>query len=131
MEKKLENIFVTYEIAKLAYEKGFREWCACLVSKERGHTPNFHEKEVDGYIETLFDLECEQDEIINEHNPCPTHFQLISWLRENHEILIILCSDKTFEVELTNGDYFTDGDNLIIDINKAIEIALNILPYKQ
>lgn len=113
MENKLENIFVSYEIAKLAYEKGFREWCAGIGV-------------CDNSVGTM--LNTEKDDIDFEYlgNPSkgyyglPTHFQLMAWLLDNHNIDMFilhrtLSNRGSLDVEKFN-------------INIALEIALNTLP---
>lgn len=121
MEKKLENIFVPYEIAKLAYQKGFREWCAGIDI-------------CDNSVGTI--LNTEEDDIDFEYfgNPSkgyyglPTHFQLMDWLQSNHNVQITMHKEGGFTVFDKDGFMKFDKGKPRFEINKALEIALNTLP---
>lgn len=123
MEKELENIFVPYEIAKLSYEKGFREWCCALVTSDdlfmnatKNYEPDF------GY--TLLSNGLGQFGL-------PTHFQLIAWLKYNHNIHLSFEKNGKFSVcipEKLSFRWIVEDDTIEFEINKALEVALNTLP---
>ena len=110
MNKKFKNVFVDFELAKLAYQKGFKEWCPSMVSKKRGYTPTFYEKLIEGSLHTLFDLSEIKDYPVNQHYYCPTHSQLIFWLKDNHNI--------NLEIKMVNKTY---------ELNDLLTLALNTL----
>lgn len=72
MQEQFKNIFVTLEVAKMAKEKGFVEWCAAYYSiRHELIYPN-----IDGFGNLLADCDNQQECI-----ELPTHHQLIEWLR--------------------------------------------------
>lgn len=115
MNEKLNNIFVTVNVAKLANEKGFDEWCACLYSNEIGIISNSK----DCY---------EWDTSISEPSTVwlriPTHFQLIKWLKDKHNIDVQMHHNGLWDVQNIDGEYVDLG----LEINEALIIALNQIP---
>jgi hypothetical protein len=121
MNQKLENIFVSVDVAKLAKEKGFNEWCACLYHINTGSIiPNEHE----GDFDYKYD--------VNDKGSCfciPTHFQLIVWLRVKHRIYV---SDNNIaSIETYNRFSITQFMSTKVfvakTINEALTIALNLI----
>ena len=126
MIQQLKNIFVPYNVAKLAYEKQFGEWCACLVSEKRGHTPNFSDIKVNGYIETHFGLEFEIRPI-NGHYYCPTHLQLILWLKNTHNIDVTMGHNGLWSVLDSQGTLIYQNDECFFEINQALDLGLKLV----
>jgi len=126
MNDKLKNIFVPYEIAKLAYEKGFREWCACIGENRCNIFLNSEGEYID------FDY---MGVPINGYYGLPTHFQLISWLKINHDIDVsnsaLGFTGKWVVIDVTGCHVCNLKMDDEFEINEAIEVALNILPDKQ
>lgn len=133
MKKQLEKIFIHFNLAKLAYSKGFRQWCACIAFNENDYRPNFIEKVIDDNLhgkclETFFDLEDTEFEIGESHYYCPTHLQLISWLSEKYDIQVTLKVNGMWKVIAHTGHtIYNSFSKTEFEINEAIEIALNLL----
>jgi hypothetical protein len=75
MQKELENIFVPEAVARLAKDKGFNEWCAS-TNLGGDILPIIKNK---SYV---FDFDFNPKYSL----PTPTHFQLIKWLKDIHDI---------------------------------------------
>jgi len=127
MRQELINIFVPFDLAKLAYEKQFSEWCACLVSKKTGHSPNFIEKFIRGGFETLFDFKDKSNIYLNGFYSCPTHLQLIIWLKNNHKIDVTMGHNGLWSVLNQEGHLVYQNDECFFEINQALEIGLKLV----
>lgn len=128
MNEKLKNIFVPYNVAKLAFEKGFTEWCALVDIKDStiGVYPNIADFEIEGEFYSLFDFKYKSDDSKTEYG-IPTHFQLIDWLKDKHNIDVLMENNGTWYVLDKKGMMsFLDSENEF-EINQALEVALNLL----
>lgn len=78
----MKNLVVSYEVAKLAYEKGFDEDCIfCLNQLGNFETPSLSTRVI------LFSLEDTSNAVENglpKVYLAPTHTQLNLWLWKNH-----------------------------------------------
>lgn len=112
MQDQLKNIFVAKEVAKLAKEKGFNEWCAGYYRiDEENVLPN----SVFGHgfiLET-----CDNPEKFIE---APTHFQLIRWIEETFFVRISRNNERWWIVKEKGFE-----PTYIEDINMALEFALD------
>lgn len=119
MNSKLQNIFVSLEAAKMAQEKGFDEWCA------GNYFPNHSQNKVIPNINKYSEF-CESYESYDSCIPAPTHYQLIKWLLDNHQI------DVWYG--FSEWSVYRSGDQSAIgyaeSINEALLLALNQLPNK-
>ena len=117
MQEQLKNIFVSLEVAKMAKEKGFSEWCAAYYSvRHETIYPN-----IDGFGSLLADCDNPQECI-----EFPTHFQLVEWLFKNHKIYIFQESTETWKVDFNlKSGWF--GHVYINTINDALIFALNLV----
>ena len=128
MNNKLKNIFVPYNVAKLAFEKGFTDWCAGINNKLNQVISNC---ESDDF---KFDFEYITDDNDGEYG-IPTHFQLIDWLKDKHNIDVLNCQfplNGLYKVLDSNGYYGKNEEfDTEFEINQALEVALNLLPNFQ
>ncbi len=126
MNKQLKNIFVPFEIAKLAKQKGFYEWCAFKYGDHLDNGNPVFYGNTDGEGTFL----CEYDNGIdnNEDLSIPTHFQLMMWLVEQHHIEVTMKSSGMFKVFEKSGSILWVDNNNEFEINEALEHALNLLP---
>lgn len=120
MDQKLNNIFVPVDVAKLARDKGFNEWCACLFHINTGNIiPNEHESDFDYNYD------------VNDKGLCfciPTHFQLIKWLNKNYGIEVQIMPIGIFVVGDNMGFLvMNDKNESDLEINEALTIALNLI----
>ena len=126
MNDKLKNIFVPYNVAKLAFEKGFTEWCAGLQKKELELILNTHP-----ILNYENDYQYFGDDNDGEYG-IPTHFQLITWLHNNHNIDVLNYQfplNGLYQVLDSNGYYGKNEEfDTEFEINQALEVALNLLP---
>lgn len=117
MQEQLKNIFVSLEVAKIAKEKGFSEWCAAYYSVR--HETIF--SNIHGFSNLLAD--CDNPEECIE---LPTQFQLIQWLITNHKICILQESTEIWKVDFNlRSGWF--GQVCISTINDALIFALNLV----
>lgn len=112
--------YVSFEIAKLLKEKGFDESCRAVYEEEvlRINTLcDYHNSELSSYI-------C-----------APTHQMAMKWLRELHNIFIVIEPHKYDYINEKNASYVTSlwqGDNYYENITskdyptyeEAIEASL-------
>jgi len=117
MRKELLKICVPFVIAKLAYEKGFKELCVFGVNEEE-HFPI-----VDSDEEFLFEYFEKQDDI--EVYYCPTHLQLIDWLNKTHDIQVSLKVNGLWRVIAPSGYTLFKEHITEFEVNDAIFLALN------
>ena len=119
MSKKIENIFVTLEVAKMAKEKGFDEWCAA-----------FWDCGVNGYFlfpNLNFNKSKEWGNAPSSYQCiAPTHFQLTQWLITNHKIYVFQESTERWKIayDLACGRF---GQNYRNTINEALLEALKLV----
>ena len=118
MQQELKNIFVTKEVAKLAKEKGFNEWCVAYYSIRYGTIfPN-----IDGFGNLLND--CDNP---HEFIELPTNFQLIQWLEGKG---YFVCQAITNWRIYSNDGYIRFA--MAFDtINDALIFALNKINQNQ
>lgn len=83
MNDKLKNIFVPYNVAKLAFEKGFTDWCAGINNKLNQVISNCESDDFE------FDYKYIIDDSDGEYG-IPTHFQLIAWIQSKHYINFVM-----------------------------------------
>lgn len=115
MQEQFKNIFVTLEVAKMAKEKWFSEWCAAYYSvRHETIFPN-----IDGFGNLLTGYDNPQECI-----ELPTHFQLTEWLRENHQIDVI----KAVDYKIYIKDELWAND--IESINDALLEALKLVKHE-
>lgn len=127
MTEQLKNIFVPYLLAKLAFEKGFTEWCLATQGKEEPEPlPNFRITTKEGRQVAIFDYPYFSDDSFKEYG-IPTHFQLIAWLKDKHDIDVTMQINGLWAVIASHGYTYDSGDNEF-EINRALEVALNLLP---
>lgn len=120
MNEKLNNIFVTVEVAKLAKEKGFNEWCACLYANEIGFI---------SHSDDCYQWATSRSEPSTVWLRIPTHFQLIEWLRVNHRTEIFTVDPIYWQVRgIDNRCYFINEKGNPLTLNEALTIALNQMP---
>jgi hypothetical protein len=75
----------------------------------------------------LFDFKYKSDDSVGEYG-IPTHFQLIVWLKDKHNIDVTMQINGLWVVIGSNAIYeYFNGDNEF-EINRALEVALNLLP---
>lgn len=132
MKQELKNIFVPYLLAKLAFEKGFTEWCLAVQFKEQSETeplPNAKIVIIEGREVSIFDYPYFSDDSKGEYG-IPTHFQLIAWLKDKHDIDVTMQINGLWAVIASHGYTYDSGDNEF-EINRALEVALNLLPNFQ
>jgi hypothetical protein len=83
LKQDIEPAYVTFEQGKLLYDKGFNIPCQYVVNEiER-------ESSLDFTGEQTFLLEEVEEAASNsgeEHYLCPEQWQVVEWLRLNHEI---------------------------------------------
>ena len=130
MNEKLKNIFVPYNVAKLAFEKGFTEWCVSIsLEDDKDPVPNSIIKDDDdGLIEDhIFDYNYLSDDSYGEYG-IPTHFQLISWLQSEHNIDVEMNQYGLWTVIDSIGVIIYFEEENYFEINQALEVALNLLP---
>lgn len=109
MNELLTNIFVSLEVAKLAKEKGFNEWCACY--KEQKYTESANVRDDLGWYYG------KRKNII----PIPAHYQLIEWLALNHATTVSRAYTGAYIV-------FRGWDvSKYLPINEAFLYALNLI----
>lgn len=126
MTQQLKNIFVPYNVAKLAFEKGFIEWCSAIQGKDQSEPePNVKIVTKEGRRFSLFDYAYLSDDSDGEYG-IPTHFQLISWLKDKHDIDVTMQINGLLAVISTHGYTYDSGDNEF-EINRALEVGLNLL----
>lgn len=117
MNEKLSSIFVPVEVAEMAKEKGFNEWCACVYN-HNGFIPNSdNDWDFSWGIERSKKAGC-----IN----IPTHYQLIKWLNESHHIDVPMHYNGLWDVQNKEGDY----EDLGLELNEALMIALSLIEVK-
>lgn len=113
MTNQFENIFVSLEVAKLAKEKGFNEWCCSYYHGEQKHL-NPHT------FEDNYDIE--NSLFSNFQYQAPTHYQLIEWLSGKG---FRLC--KPYTKWLMYDSKFNKLIETFEDINQALIKALNLI----
>ena len=132
MQQELKNIFVPFELAKLAYEKGFCEWCAgvdfdVVNSKEPtlANTIGMEKngEEADSYI---FDFDFFPN-VKNKLYGVPTHLQLILWLKNTHNIDVTMSHNGLWSVLDSQGTLIYQNDECFFEINQALEIGLKLV----
>lgn len=121
MSEKLKNIFVPIEVAKLAFEKGFTEWCAGINNKLNQVISNCKSDDFE------FDFKYITDDNDGEYG-IPTHFQLIAWLYDKHSINVIIYYNGLWKVYDFGGRPIYFEFESEFEINQALEVALNLLP---
>ena len=125
MNEKLNNIFVTVDVAKLAKEKGFDEWCSAF---SKNQTLKEYENEISYFPNICDSLIGFGFENYGNKNfiSMPTHFQLIKWLKDKHDIDAIILESGLFKVINQYGNRcYNDNDDSEFEINEALTIALN------
>lgn len=117
MNEKLNNIFVTVDVANMAKEKGFDEWCACSVFVKSAMFPQTKSDK--------WAFQERKDKALG----IPTHYQLIKWLKDKHDIDVKMLESGLFKVidQYGNRCYNSDDDNEF-EINESLTIALNQIP---
>lgn len=123
MNEKLQSIFVPEAVARLAKEKGFDEWCACVfVPRLNEYFPNMASSHDFDYV---FDYEFKASNNIDSNLDIPTHFQLIKWLKDKHDIDVQMNFSGFWNVIISSGAWIYDlQDNNDFEINEALELAL-------
>jgi len=125
MQNQLKQIFVPIEIAKLARQKGFDQWCVCKFGDHlcSGHAEFYGNTDGEGTF--LYEYDNGIDD--NQDLSIPTHTQLIMWLVERHSIEVQLQMNGLFTVcDAIGGTLWLDDENHF-EINDAIFHALNLL----
>lgn len=121
MKQELTNIFVPYQVAKLAFEKGFIEWCAGINNKKNQIMSNCESDDFN------FDFKYFTDDSDGEFG-IPTHLQLIVWLKRKHDIDVTMQVNGFWIVlDAFGRDTYFEYENEF-EINQALEVALNLLP---
>jgi len=120
----MKNIFVPYELAVIAKEKGFNEKCINYYSKI--------DKQLSYSMDGVVMLKVDDFNSTN-HVSAPLYQQIVDWFRKNHNIAI----EPTTWVEVTTWmvrnrmTNETIWNNAIKDYyegyNKAIEEALKLI----
>jgi len=119
MEKQLEKICTPFNLSKLAYIKGFRELCVFGVNNEE----YFPISDIDNNF--IFEYFEKEDSI--EVYYCPTHFQLISWFHQKHNIQISQKVNGMYKIIYYTGHTVFHEGKSEFEINEALEVALNLL----
>jgi hypothetical protein len=88
-------MFIPYELAVIAKEKGFNEPCINYYSKIN--------KQLSYLINGVVMLKVD-DYNLNNHTSAPLYQQIVDWLREKHKILIT--------IELLRFAYDAEKDNI-------------------
>ena len=128
MKPKLKNIFVPFELAKLAYEKGFREWCACVSWNEFGHKDYLANSFTFGHrYDFQYDPVNIEEKNENEETSTPTHLQLILWLKNTHNIDVTMGHNGLWSVLDSQGTLIYQNDECFFEINQALEIGLKLV----
>lgn len=130
MNEKLKNIFVPYNVAKLAFEKGFTEWCKSIQGKDdKEPSPNAKiQYDGEGSIPIfVYDYAYLSDDSKGEYG-IPEHSQLIVWLKDKHNIDVVMDYNGLYKVFDSIGNYAYFNDENEFEINQALEVALNLLP---
>lgn len=106
----MKHLFIPYELAIIAKEKGFREKCFGLFNA-------YNNFELDYNIASPYPFDS-----CPVHLPAPTHQQIVDWFREKK---ISICENP-----YTNEWNVTIGDKEICwgySLNKAIEEAFKLI----
>ncbi len=120
----MKHLFVPYEIALLAKEKGFNEECLAKYDNYPNHGIDFiwEEKYPETYIT--------KDVLQTSELLAPLYQQLVDWFREKEIYITIECDyDKSAGYNrgftpVVNGTYhFYDGD-CFIEYYNAVSIAI-------
>lgn len=135
--KKIQEQLVSFEIAKLAKEKGFKIWCPVIFwlkhSKE-GKSEKTHiafDEDEDKWYE--YNHNCGTDDEINESDFVfrPTQSLLQAWLREEHRIDVMPTMSRFSRTYGYKIFYIEDGKTEVIDsqyikqsFNSAFESGL-------
>ncbi len=133
--KKIEDLFLTHELALIAREKGFDENCLSFWCKDKISPKHFT-------LRNGFD---KPNEILKgikfkSFLSAPTHQQIVDWLRENHRlhIEILLVEDDSkyawdYDVRKVKMNSSMDMhsermyDSYYEALNKAIEQAFKLI----
>lgn len=120
MNKELENIFVPVEVAKLAKQKGFKDWCACYKEE-----PRYSElANVRGDLGWYYGKRENSKNIV----AIPTHFQLIKWLKDKHDVDLRMEFNGIWSVIDTFGaNHINSEGETEFEINEALEIGLKAI----
>lgn len=121
----MKHLFVPYELAKLAKEKGFNEPCLTSYSKgELNHVFEYanSEKPDDNFISN--------DEV--EHDvTAPLYQQLVDWFREKHDLWIAVEKTQVFglyiptinnEPQISEANFTGYYEALTAALTKAFEL---------
>lgn len=119
MQEQLKNIFVTKEVAKLAKEKGFNEWCAVYFDIQDND-------EICANVIPYDKSWCKYEMSDHIALPAPTHFQLIRWLITKHKIYVFQEWTERWKIayDLDCGRF---GQHFKNTINDALIFALNLV----
>lgn len=116
----IHDEIVTYEVAKLAKEKGFPQdvdrWVADLHSATNSNYYN-HKGELNGDCIEIIKCKIQKEEIPKEFElvAAPTQSLLQRWLREEKNIhieIVATASGYLWIADKTNGTSITDSDVL-------------------
>lgn len=129
---------VNFKIAKLAYQKGFREICEHAITKEAVNNGY-------NYVGEKFDQD-HIDAATNDHGEhylCPYQYQLMDWLRKEKGYYINInpieeLQSTCFVFELSSlgnklkrdhdyYDYYSDNETYEEALNQALIYTLNLI----
>ncbi len=112
----IEEAYVSFEVAKLLKEKGFKEECSYRYVEEPDYkTPKFVCSPIGNGSKYLYNA--------------PTHQMAMRWLREVHDIKIMIRPyiDGTYSYEILNGFWYVNFDSYEDATEEAIKYCLEYL----
>lgn len=119
MQEQFKNIFVTLEVAKMAKEKGFNEWCAAYYDIQ-------DDNEICANVVPYDKSWCEHEMSDHIAVPAPTYFQLTEWLREKYWLDIYFGRFDAWYIDNSQSVQIGEFKN----INDALIEALKLVEHE-
>lgn len=115
MQQMIHDEVVTYEVAKLAKEKGFPQKFNYIHFAPRYGYYN-HKGELDGDLRNILKLRIKKEPVPDGMQPinAPTQSLLQRWLREEKELhieIVATASGYIWLLDKTNGTSIADSDH--------------------
>ena len=116
----IQEAYCSYEVSKLLKEKGFDELCNKKYNSYKSLV-------FAGKITELWQKNSEFD--IDEECSAPTQQMAMRWLREVHDIKIMIRPyvDGTYSYEILNGFWYVNFDSYEDAAEEAIKYCLEYL----
>ncbi len=113
----MKKLFVSYELAKLAREKGFNECCFAFYQIEQYEdAPVMVDDDIE-YRNSGFRT-CKNNEIPEHYVSAPLYQQLVDWFREKHNLLILVSNVNKPEIGMYGYDIHRLPSGVITMWNK-------------